>query len=164
MTKDKFKDNLNGAIDSLVKLTREFCSNSLSPRYRFIVTPNTTTVDSHLDQEELIFHNQILTYKGKYIGDKEVIDLLWRSNRVPLWINTSIWESSEAWTTIELLTSRRLRTESDLNKVADQFPPFHIQVPFPPDTVNGEKFDINWRPIKLKNKGLWKSIKGILGE
>jgi hypothetical protein len=148
MTKDKFKDNLNGAIDSLIKVTMQLCSNSLSSKYRFIVRPNAETVDSHLDHEEILFHSQIMTYKDKYITDKEAIDLLWTNNKVPLWINTSVFESSDTWTTIEFQTSRRLRTENELNKIADQFPPFHIQVPLPPDQVNGEKFDINWRQGK----------------
>jgi hypothetical protein len=164
MTKEKFKDNLSGAIDSLVSLTRELCSNSLTPKYRFLIRPNTTTINAHLDQEEIRFHNELLLNKDKYMVDKEVIDLLWTNNKVPLWINTSIWESSDRWTTIELVTSRRLRTENEQNKVADQFPPFHIQVPLSPDRVDEEKFDINWRMRKLKRKGLWESIKRIVGK
>jgi hypothetical protein len=164
MTKEKFKDNLSGAIDSLVSLTRELCSNSLTPKYRSLIRPNTTTINAHLDQEEIRFHNELLLNKDKYMVDKEVIDLLWTNNKVPLWINTSVWESSDRWTTIELVTSRRLRTENEQNKVADQFPPFHIQVPLSPDRVDGEKFDINWRMRKLKKKGLWESIKRIVGK
>jgi hypothetical protein len=164
MTKDKFKDNLNDAIDSLIGLTSTLCSNSFSSKYRFIVKPNIATVDSHLDQDEILFHSQIVTYKSKYLTDKEVIDLLWTNNKVPLWINTSVWEATDSWTTVELLTSRRLRTENELNKIADQFPPFHIQVPLPVDRVEGEKFDVNWRTRKLKKKGLWERIKGIVAE
>ncbi len=164
MTKEKFNPNLNGAIDSLIGLTRTLCSNSFSFQYRFVIRTNIEAVDSHLDHEEVLFHNQVMSYKDKFLTDKEVIDLLWTNDKVPLWINASVLQSSKAWTTIELVTSRRLRSENELNKVADQFPPFHIQVPLPPGQVTGEKFDINWRTKKLRKKGLWGTIKRIVAE
>src|SRR5688572_12600198 len=160
MTKDKFRNNLNFAVDALMALTKKLCSNSFSSTYRFIVRPNSVAVDSHLNEEEIIFHNQIMSYKDKHITNNEVIDLLWTNRKVPLWINTCVLESNDTWTTIELLTSRRLRTEDELNKVVDQFPPFHIQVPLPPNRVDEAKFDINWRARTPKKKGFWEDLKG----
>ena len=90
MTKDKFKDNFKGAIDALMELTSVLSTNTFFSKYRFMVRPNAVTVDSHLDQEEILFHNQIMTFKDMYLSNKEVVELLWASNKVPLWINTSV--------------------------------------------------------------------------
>ena len=95
MTRDKFSDNLSGAIASLMDLTESLCSNSFSSNYRFTVRPNSMTVDAHLDQNEIAFHNKIMTYKDKHISDNEVVDLLWANNKVPLWINISVLNSSD---------------------------------------------------------------------
>jgi hypothetical protein len=148
MDKSKFRENLEGAIEALMRLTSDLCFNSLSSNYKFLVRPNSETVDAHLNEEEIAFHNQLMTAREKYLTHSEVADLLWTNNKVPFWINTSVLESSDNRTTIELLTSRRLRTENELNKIVDQFPPFHIQVPLPYNLIDGEKFDINWRHVR----------------
>jgi len=131
----------------LLLLAKTRCINSFSSNYRFCIRPNTVTVDSHLSQNEIELHDHLLKTVDKYLTDQEVIALLWKNNKVPLWINASILKSSDKWTTIELVTSRRLRTENELNHVADQFPPFHIQIPLPPFPVDGNKFDINLRTL-----------------
>ncbi|HEY5751203.1 MAG TPA: hypothetical protein VIU12_34305 [Chryseolinea sp.] len=162
MTKHKFKDNLDGAVEPLMGLAKKCCSNSFSSNYRFTVKPNVDTLDNHLDQGEIAFHYKLLKYRDKYLTAPEVIDLLWTENKVPLWINTSVLESSTQWTTIELMTSRRLRPEEELNKVVDQFPPFHIVLPLPPGAPADEKFDINWRAVKTKNGGLLTFLKRLV--
>ena len=161
MTKDKFRHNLSSAIASLMHLTGSLCSNSFSSNYRFIMRPNALTLDPHLDQEEITFHKKIMTYRDKHVSDNEVVDLLWVNNKVPLWINTSVLESSDTWTTIELVTSRRLRAEEQLNEIVDQFPPFHVQIPLPSDRVEGVKFDVNWRTGKRGREGIWQTIRRL---
>lgn len=155
MTREKFKTNLNAAVESLMVLTTAHCSNSFSHNYRFVVRPNVLTVDTHLDQEERLFLHKLKTRKKQYFSGDKVVDLLCRNNKVPYWINTSVFESVDQWTTIELLTSRRLRKEEDLNHVVGHFPPFHPIVMRPPDHIDNTKFDINWRtrlPLSLSKK------------
>jgi hypothetical protein len=158
MKKETFKDNLNSAVILLSELTASLCSNSLSRNLRFSIKPNARTLDSHLSQDEINFHNKVLGKSGDYLNEQEVADFLWTNDKVPLWINISISEAHDDWTTVELLTSRRLRTEKDLNHVVDKFPPFHIQVPLPPNHLDGVKFDINWKTQSQK-RSLWSLIK-----
>lgn len=162
MTRNKFKDNLDGALESLIGLAKEHCFNSFSSNYRFAVKPNVDILGDHLDQVEIAFHHKLLKYKGRYLTDMAIIDLLWTESKVPLWINISVLESSSYWTTIELMTSRRLRTEQELNKVVDRYPPFHIQLPLPPGAGDEEKFDINWKNVKTKNGALLTLLKRLI--
>ena len=145
MTKDTFRNNFKGAVHSLIRLTESLCLNTLSLNYRFKVRPNARNTALHLGREEVVFHNRVLMHDERYLNEDEVVDVLWTNNKVPLWINTSVSESSNEWTTIDLMTSRRLRTEAELNRISNQFPPFHILVPMPPNWVDGVKFDVNWR-------------------
>src|SRR5690348_9840732 len=144
MRKERLRDNFEGAVDSLVKLTQELCSNKLSANYRYVLKPNLESVDRHLTETEISFHKRILTFRNKPLDENETLDLLWSDYTVPLWINISVIKSTDRSTTIELMTSRRLRNESDFSHVVDKFPPFHPQVPLPPGHENGKKFDINW--------------------
>ena len=161
MVKEKLKDNIDGALVSLINLTRGLCYNELTENYKYSIKPNQEMVDSHLDTDEISFHKRILAIKDRQLDKNETLNLLWFDNKVPLWINISVMQSTESTTMIELLTSRRLRGESDLNHKADKFPPFHIAVPLPPGLKDGEKFNTNWR-IEKKKKGFWAVIKELV--
>lgn len=163
MRREKLRDNFDGAADSLIKLTRELCSNELSDSHKYILKPNQESVDNHLDEIEILFHKKILGYKGKKLDKEETLDLLWTDNKVPLWINISVIRSTDNLTIIELLTSKRLRSESDLNHIAHKFPPFHPLVPLPPGFKDGDKFDINWTTQRKSRKGLWTMIQDLVG-
>jgi hypothetical protein len=160
MRKEELRENFEGAIDSLIKLTEELCSNTFSGNYRYVVKPNQDSLGSHLTDAEVSFHKRLLTFKNKPLKKSETLDLLWVDDTVPVWINISVVNSTDSLTTIELMTSRRLRGKNGLNHVADQYPPFHPQVHLPPDYKNGEKFDINW--ASQGKKGIWTMIKGLL--
>ncbi|HZY79658.1 MAG TPA: hypothetical protein VFE50_09055, partial [Cyclobacteriaceae bacterium] len=78
---------------------------------------------------EISHHKKILRFAGEEFKKDKVIDLIWNDNKVPLWINISVISIQNNRTTIELLMSRRLRAETDLNHVAEKFPPFHPVMP-----------------------------------
>lgn len=144
MTKEKFADKFLRAIDALVEHTKTLCFNDFSVQYQFKIRPSVTAV-SHSDDNERTHHNKITSCQDRHLTFDEVVELLWVDNKVPLWINMSVTESTKDWTTIELLTSRRFVTEEELNHAVDQYPPFHTHVPLPVDYESGVKFDINWR-------------------
>ena len=162
MRKEKLTDNFDNAVINLLDLTRKLCYNELSGNYRFLLKPNQKSVDNHLDESEVSFHKNLLNYENKLLDKKEVLEQLWTNNKVPLWINISVTESTDSVTTIELLTSRRLRGESELNHKADKFPPFHVAIPLPPGQREGQKFNVNWRKQQKKKKGLWTKIKELV--
>jgi len=164
MRREKLRDNFEGAIDSLNKLTQELCENQLSDNYRFVIRPNQESVHNHLTENEISFHKKILTLKNRPLEKNETVDLLWTENKVPLWINVSVIKSTNNLTIVELLTSRRLRGESDLNHKANHFPPFHLLVPLPPGHKDGEKFDINWTSQSKNRRGLWALIKELVNK
>lgn len=162
MNKEKLLTNFEGALTILAELTQEFCLNNLSTNHKYIIRSNQESFSNHLTSNEISFHKYILTLKNKPLEKNEVIDLLWTDNKVPLWINLSVIKSTDNLTTIELLTSRRLRSEIDLNHMANKFPPFHPVVPLPPAYKEGEKFDINSTTAPKVKKGLWSFIKDLV--
>lgn len=158
MTREKLTDNFEGAIDSLMSLTKNLCYNDLSGNHKFMVVPNQTSVDTHLDPDEVAFDANTLKYTNKLLTKDQTIDRLWSNNRVPLWINISVRESTSSSTVIELLASRRLRSEDELNHKVDRYPPFHIAVPLPPGHKEGVRFDVNWRCQQKMEKGWWAKL------
>jgi hypothetical protein len=162
MKKEKLTENFDNAVISLLDLTRRLCYNELSSNYRFLLKPNDKSTDNHLDESEVTFHKNLLNYENKLLDKKDVLEQIWTDNKVPLWINISVTESTDSLTTIELLTSRRLRSETELNHKADKFPPFHIAIPLPPGQNDGQKFDVNWRKQQKNKKRLWAKIKELV--
>ena len=154
MNKNEFRQRLDFATKQVFELTRQFCINELVDNYRFILVPSARTYDEHLtsrEQDVLAIWNK---YENTLLTADEIVDMLVRDSKVPLWINITISESREEVTIIELLCSRRLRNDEELHH-NQETPPFHIlSPPMPPEMVfnNSDwKYDLNWKLLKQKN-------------
>ena len=168
MDTTKFRQHLDNSLKLLLAITRRYCYNNISETFKFIIQPSGT--DFHdglndLEKQNLIVLNR---YADKVLTVDQVVSLLCHDNKVPLWINVSVYESKPNLTVIHLLCSRRLRPDSELFYQAVKYPPFDTGVPLPPDNlrkdING-KFDINWKKElydKQKSKSIFKSLKQFL--
>jgi hypothetical protein len=149
MEKQKFKDHLIQATEKLMVFTKDYCFNDFSNNYKYLIVPNSRTIDpndEHLNEVEVKTLKTWNKYEGKSLSIDEVIDLFHHDNKVPVWINISVFESQSNQTIIELFCCRRLREEKEL--MHQGLHPFHLQVAMPPDNFKIErdgKFDINWR-------------------
>ena len=166
MKKEKFKSQLEQTTEKLVEFTREYCFNDFSNNYSYIIVPNVRTTDKHLNKLEITTLKKWNKKKNKRLSFNEVVDLLHNDNKVPLWINISIYESSAEETTLELFCSRRLREEKELMHL-NQIPPFNLQVPLTTSYFvrdKKEKFDVNWRKelVEKKNESFIERIKRLL--
>ena len=163
-----FKQHLDNSLKLLVDLTRQHCYNNISENFKFIIQPSGTDFHDGLNDYEknnLLLLNK---YQDTHLTLDQVSNLLCHDNKVPLWINTTVYESKNDLTIIHLLCSRRLRSDNDLFYQAVKYPPFEVQVPLPPDTLRNDingKFDINWKKKlndRQKPKSIFKRIKQIL--
>lgn len=154
--KGKFKENLNEVTCMLLQITAKFCYNVLSQNTVYLIVPNSRDKREHLDRLECDVLDIWNKNTNRQLSLDQIVDLLCHDNRVPLWVNISVFESMENITIVELLCSRRLRNENELMH-KDKIPPFYEE---------GIKFDINWRvKSKLSQKKPYFSdwFKRILG-
>lgn len=159
MDETKFRQHLDTATFHLIEFTEKFCLNNFSNNYKYIITPSSRTFKNdheHLNPEEIAVLKTWNKNQDKLLQAEQVVNLLHHDNKVPIWIDISVYEARPDVTVIDLLCSRRLREESELMHPA--IPPFHLVVALPLNHVDVEisgKFDINWQKRRdaLKNKG-----------
>ena len=153
------KYNLQEISKATIQFAKELTWNDFSDNFCFVIMPNVLDDSDHLDNDERINLEQRKEELNKLLTIGEVIDRLWFSEKVPVWINVSIYKATKRKTIIELMTSRRFRKDDYMHKNTG-FPPFHIAIPTPPYQKGNEKFDINWKHNKFKLKfhaWLWRS-------
>lgn len=155
-----FKEHLDNSLKLLVDITRQHCYNNISENFKFLIQPSGSDFHDGLNDYEknnLVHLNKFL---DKHLSIDQAIDLLYHDNKVPLWINTTVYESKNDLTVIHLFCSRRLRNDEELFYKAVKYPPFNVLVPIPPDPLRKDidgKFDINWKK-KLDDRQKPKSI------
>jgi hypothetical protein len=168
METSKFKQHLENSLKLLLDITRLNCYNKISENFSFIIEPSGREFHDGLtdfEKKNLVSLNK---YANKLLTADQVVDLLCHNDEVPLWINTTVYESKEDLTVIHLFCSRRLRHDNELFHQAVKYPPFNVLVWVPPDPLKKEidgKFDINWKKQLddiQKPKGILARIKRLL--
>jgi hypothetical protein len=154
MNISKFKNHLDDALKLLVEITKQYCYNNIAETFVFIIQPSGTDFHDGLNDFEKTNLAILNRYVNKHLSFDKVISLLHHDNKVPLWIDTTVYESKKDLTVIHLFCSRRLRADNELNYSAVKYPPFNISVPVPSDFLQKDidgKYDINWKK-KLDRK------------
>lgn len=149
MEKEQFRERLQDASAELLQLTRVSCFNQLADNYEYIITPNSRDISDHLAPHEISVLKNLNKYEGKLLTAGQVVELLHHDDKVPMWINMTVYEALSHVTIIDLLVSRRLRSDGELYR-AHRYPPFNLLVPLPPEPLRKEKngkYDINWKKI-----------------
>jgi hypothetical protein len=145
MDKDELLDKLREATVVILAFTEKYTINKYSDNVKYLIVPNDRAVSDHLNTREIELLNEFNNVENKELTEEQCMNLLWDNKNVPLWINMEIFESTSSSTVIMLTTSRRFRDKEDLG--TNQYAPFHLLVPIPPNHELSEnnKFDINWR-------------------
>lgn len=168
MDKVKFRHHLDEATKHLIDFSKTLCYNDFSDNYKYIITPNSRTVtknNEHLNEKEISVLKSWNKLEGQLLTADEIIDLFHHDNKVPVWVNTTVYEARPDLTVIDLFCSRRLREEKELRHQG--LHPFHLQVATPPDNLKlgiEGKFDVNWKKIRddrHKSKGLYATLKQL---
>ena len=168
MNTSKFKQHLESSLELLLKETQQICYNSLSQNFKFIIEPSGREFYEGLDKFEARNLVILNSFSGKHLTSKEAIDLLCHDNRVPLWINMTIYESKQNLTIVHLLCSRRMRNDRELYYQAVKYPPFNVLIPIPPDSIKRDsdgQVDISWKKQSdeaLKSKNILSTIKRLI--
>jgi hypothetical protein len=160
--------HLDQSLKVLMDLTRQLCYNDLAEPFAFVIQPSGTDSHSGLNELEKKHLTVLKRQANKLLTADEVVEILCHDNKVPLWINTTIFESRPDLTVVHLLCSRRLRTCDQLYNRAVKYPPFHLLAPIPGYIAvqdAKEKFDINWKKQlndDRKPRSVWSRLKQLV--
>lgn len=142
MTKQEFLIRLKNSSIEAAKFAEHYITDKLTNDYKYnvIFTPanyndDPSKFDIYPEDEGIIKLN---------LTDIEVIDLLCRKNKIPVWIDINILKSSRKCTTFDLLCAGRYSdNEEEFYYNDNQSGPFGIKSPtFPIGYKEGEKFSL----------------------
>ena len=148
MTKEEFLFHLNGASIVALKFAERYVKDKLVTDFRYNVILSATTDDPSLTQFDLYPEDQGIIKLN--LSDTEVVDLLYRKNKIPVWIDISVLKSSRKSTTFNLLCAGRYTDDKEeyyYNRNGSG--PFGIKSPtLPLNYHEGKK-------IRLQNKSVF---------
>ena len=145
MTKEEFLILINGSSFDSFKFAEQHLKDNLIPEFRYDVFLNVSNDDRSLTQFDIYVEDNERIETG--LTDKEVRHLLYRNEKVPVWIDISVHKSDIKITTFKLLCAGRYSDDKEEYYYQSRGTgPFGIKSPnLPIDYKEGEKF-------KLKTK------------
>lgn len=140
MTKQEFLFHLQGASLVTLKFAERYVKDKLTTdfKYNVIFTPSHHTINpGHFD-----FYPEDDGILKLDLTDDEVVKLLYRNNKIPIWIDINVLKSSRKSTTFNLLCAGRYSdNKEDWYYKDDGSAPFGIKSPtFPINYKEGKKF------------------------
>lgn len=140
------------AAQQAVAFARQYVQEELLDDVEYLVYPNQSCDDNPRVGDETVFPNDSLQdgdYHGPWSAGK-VVDFLWRSGKVPEWIDIAVREVDVRHTVASLRCCGRFTAQDELlYHRCGGLPPFSIKSPYLPlgwqsIDVSG-KFTLRWR-------------------
>ena len=146
MTKEEFLILINGASFVSFKFAEQYLTNKLVPEFRYDVFLNSSHDDPSLTQFEIYPEDNGKVERG--LTDNEILDLLYRNGKVPVWIDISVYKSDRKTTTFRLLCAGRYSdNKKEYYYQAGGTGPFGIKSPIlPVGYKEGQKFRLKKNP------------------
>jgi hypothetical protein len=140
MTKQEFLFHLNGASIIALKFAERYIKDKLITDFRYNVILSATDDSPDLIQFDVYPEDQGIIKLD--LIDNEVVELLYRNNKVPVWIDINVLKSSRKSTTFNLLCAGRYTdNKEEFYYNNNGSGPFGIKSPnFPINYKEGEKF------------------------
>ncbi len=105
MNKPDFLFLLLGASYASFKFAKEFVKNDLKPEFKYDLELNISHDNPELKQFDIYPEDN--EKKHFDLTDKEVVEILWRNNKVPVWIDIAVSKADRKKTTFRLLCAGR---------------------------------------------------------
>jgi hypothetical protein len=149
-----FAERLHSTSVAARDLARSFVLEALPDEMLFRVRLSQSYDKNPLHPDELVYPEDSglnLTAKLARCNEGEVVDLLWRENRVPEWVDISVVAEIGFATILGLRCCGRFTgNEQLLYHTKEGRPPFHACGPaLPPNYQNGQRFSIYTRSEAL---------------
>jgi len=142
MTKSEFLFHLKGSSLIALKFAENYVKNKLTTDFKYNVILNASNDDLTLTQFDIYKEDDGVIKLN--LTDNEVVELLYRKNKVPVWININVLKSSRKSTTFNLLCAGRYSDDKKEFYYNDNGSgPFGIKSPkLPIDYKEGKKFKL----------------------
>jgi hypothetical protein len=111
MKKEDFLFLLLGASYASYKFAQMHLTDELPSDFRYNVQLNVYTDDPNLEQFDIYPEDNEKTLNE--LTDKEIIDLLCRKNKLPVWIDISVESVTQKFTIFRLLCAGRYSDEKN---------------------------------------------------
>lgn len=132
MRKEQFHTQLLAATFAALRLAQDYVENHLSLNVKYVAVLN-RSYDGIREPDERVYPDD----KGKIIpdlSDTDVVDLLYRDDACPQWIDISVAGASKGVTLVRLLCCGRYHgDETRMYYYLDGTQPFGIKTPDLPD-------------------------------
>ena len=140
MNKPDFLFLLLGASFASFKFAKEFVKNDLKPEFKYDLELNVSNNNPELKQFDIYPEDNGKKYFD--LTDKEVTEILWRNNKIPVWIDISVAKSDRKKTTFRLICAGRYSDDKNEFYYKDRGSgPFGIKSPdLPIGYKKGDKF------------------------
>ena len=148
MTNTEFLELLKKSSNLSYEFAKQYIINELKPNYKYSVFLNVSVDNQNLKQFDIYPIDN--DKKVEYISDKEVVKLLCRNEKVPVWIDISVDSIHKNQTIFRLLCAGRYSEDENEFYYNEQGTgPFGIKSPiFPANYIEGEKFKLKVRKTK----------------
>lgn len=143
MTKLEFHNLLTHSTNSAFDFAKKYVTNDLPNNYKYIAHLNISNDNTNLKQFDIYPEDDHKI--TELISSADVVELLFRDNKVPVWIDISVEYLNKENTIFRLLCAGRYSSDSNEFYYSKQGTgPFGIKSPvFPPDYKNdGSKFSL----------------------
>jgi hypothetical protein len=111
MNRSDFLYLLLGTSYASFKFAKRYLSNDLVPEFRYDIQLNLSNDDPNLTQFDTYPEDNGKKYFN--LEDKEVVAILCRNNKVPVWIDISVSKSENEKTTLRLLCAGRYTSDNN---------------------------------------------------
>ena len=142
MEKPDFHSLLNNSTKLCVDFAENYVLDVLSKNVKYKVLFNVSQDNPDLEQFDIYpkDNNRVV----QLVSDAEVVELLYRNGKVPVWIDISVESAHNGFTVIQLLCSGRYSAASnEFYYSKSGTGPFGIKSPtFPPNYKDGTKFKL----------------------
>ena len=140
MTKEDFLFHLQGASFIALKFAERYVKDKLITDFKYNVIFTHSHHSTYPDHSDFYPKDEGIIKLN--LTDNKVIDLLYRNNKIPIWIDISVLKSSKKNTTFNLLCAGRYSdNKEDFYYRDDGSAPFGIKSPtFPINYKEGKKF------------------------
>lgn len=111
MNKPDFLYLLLGASYASFKFAKNYLSNDLVPEFRYDIVLNFSNDNPNLTQFDIYPEDNDKKYFN--LEDNEVVAILCRNNKIPVWIDIAVSKSDIDKTTLQLLCSGRYTADKN---------------------------------------------------
>lgn len=140
MTKSEFQNYLFKSSFLAFEFAKKYVNDELFTNFKYDLILNASKDDDCSDKFDLYPEdNDIIKLN---LSENEVIDILYRKDKIPVWIDINVSKSNKKSTTFRLLCSGRYTNEEEeLYYYKKGTGPFGIKSPvLPNDYIEGDKF------------------------